>query len=73
MELIEIKFINVLILIAISHLILAILSTVELKLIPFYSFKVKVFWFLVIWILPVIGSFYFHIIARSGWKKIELN
>jgi len=57
---------------AIAHLLLAILSMVELKMIPFYTLSVKKRWFIVICLLPIIGAFLFHQRARLGWQKIDL-
>ena len=73
MDLTEVEIIKIAGIVGISHFLLAILFTIELKLIPFYSMLVKIFWFLIIWILPIIGVFLFHLFARSGWRKIELH
>jgi len=72
MDLTEVEIIRLLGIIGVAHLLLAILSMVELKMIPFYTLSVKKRWFIVIWLLPIIGAFLFHLRARLGWQKIEL-
>jgi len=68
----EVEIIRLLGIIGLPHLLLAILSMVELKMIPFYTLSVKKRWFIVIWLLPIIGAFLFHQRAKLGWQKIEL-
>jgi len=72
MDLTEVEIIRLLDIIGVAHLLLAILSMVELKMIPFYTLSVKKRWFIVIWLFPIIGTFLFHQRARLGWQKIEL-
>lgn len=72
MNLTENEIIKILEFIGILHLVLALLSMLELKLIPFYTPTVKVLWFILIWMLPLIGPVLFHLAARYGWRKIEL-
>jgi len=69
MNLTEVEIFRLLVVIAIPHLLLVILSMVELKMIPFYTHPVKKYWFIIILILPIIGPFLFHQKARLGWKK----
>ena len=72
MELTGVEIIKFLGIIGVAHLLLAILSMVELKMIPFYTLSVKKRWFIVICLLPIIGAFLFHQRARLGWQKIDL-
>lgn len=73
MNLTEMEIIKLVGIAGVSHFLLAILFTIELKLIPFYSMLIKIFWFFIIWMLPVIGVILFHLSARQGWRKIELH
>lgn len=54
---------------AISHLLLAILYTMELITIDFYTIKEKIFWFLIIWLVPVIGLVWFYQQMTEDYKK----
>jgi len=72
MNLTEAEIFKILGIIGIPHLLFAILSMIELKIIPFYTLSVKKRWFIVILMLPLIGPFLFHLKARLGWRKIEL-
>ena len=51
---------RLLIALAISHVFLAILFTIELKIIDIYTTKEKIIWFFIIWLIPVIGLFWFY-------------
>jgi len=64
---------NTVYIVALLHLILAVLAMVELKFIPFYKSLSKYFWFIIIWLIPILGTLIFHSIAKFGWDKIELN
>ena len=70
MNITGVEIINVLAIIGVSHLLLAALSMVELKLIPFYTRSEKKLWFIKIWMMPLIGSLLFHQKAKSGWRNI---
>jgi len=68
----ETEFLKVISFIGIPHLILVVLSVMELKIIPFYSLSIKRRWFIIICMLPLIGPLLFHLRARIGWGKIDL-
>ncbi len=54
--------------IAIIHIFVAILSTIELKDYPAQTFFKNILWFLIIWCFPFIGAvlFYKNISLSSG-------
>jgi len=55
--------------VTLGHCIMAFLTSMELKNSPFYSFKVKILWFILIWGMPVIGIVLFHKFSGVGWVK----
>ena len=58
-------------LVGIFHLLIASLATIELKEYPLYSLQRKVIWFIAIWLLPFVGSYWFH--KKANIKTVGGN
>lgn len=59
--------------VVLSQFFVAVLFTIELKIIDFYSIKEKIFWFIMIWFVPVIGLIWFYQQKSKGEKNKEIN
>ena len=44
----------------ISHVLLALLFTIEIKTIDTYTKKEKIIWFFIIWLVPLFGPYSFY-------------
>ncbi len=55
----------------IAHILVSLLFTIELKTIDTYTTKEKIIWFLLIWLIPLIGSYMFYKDKAMHYKLNE--
>lgn len=55
--------------VGVIHMIMAFLSTIDLKDNPLFSLSKKCLWFLVVWCIPVFGALLFHYKTGLGWSS----
>ena len=69
----ESKIIGVIGAVVLSQFFVAVLFTIELKIIDFYTIKEKIFWLLIIWLMPIAGLIWFFYQKSKDEKKKEFN